>query len=139
MGEDALLWNETAGAFDARHGTSQANRISNIADGVLPHDAVNLGQLQTVAAVASTAQSAADHAGLLPITRRRQPMTPKPLPILPRIAQTEHSQRRTGPARNWQAWVLTKPFWVGSKMPERRLQAPWVGGNHQHGWPHHSA
>ncbi|WP_436040124.1 hypothetical protein, partial [Brucella pseudogrignonensis] len=62
LGEDALLWNETAGAFDARHGTSQANRISNIADGVLPHDAVNLGQLQTVAAVASTAQSAADNA-----------------------------------------------------------------------------
>jgi autotransporter adhesin len=62
LGEDALLWNETTGAFDARHGTSQTNKISNIADGVLTHDAVNLGQLQTVAAAASTAQSAADTA-----------------------------------------------------------------------------
>ncbi len=62
LGEDALLWNETAGAFDARHGSSETSKISNIADGVLVKDAVNLGQLQTVAAVANTAQTAADSA-----------------------------------------------------------------------------
>ncbi|MGW6780277.1 YadA-like family protein, partial [Brucella pseudogrignonensis] len=48
--------------FDARHGTSDTSKISNIADGVLTHDAVNVGQLQVVASAASTAQSAADGA-----------------------------------------------------------------------------
>ncbi len=62
LGEDALLWNQSVGAFDARHGTSDTSKISNIADGVLTHDAVNVGQLQVVASAASTAQSAADGA-----------------------------------------------------------------------------
>ncbi|MEG7381999.1 hypothetical protein V5785_22560, partial [Bacillus subtilis] len=62
LGEDALLWNQTAGAFDARHGTSDTSKISNIADGVLTNDAVNVGQLQVVASAASTAQAAADGA-----------------------------------------------------------------------------
>ncbi|MCZ7469144.1 YadA-like family protein [Agrobacterium sp. O3.4] len=62
LGEDSLLWNQTSGAFDARHGTSATSKISNIADGVLVNDAVNVGQLQTVALAASTAQTAADAA-----------------------------------------------------------------------------
>ncbi len=62
LGEDALLWNETAGAFDASHGTSATNNISNVADGVLVNDAVNVGQLKTVASAASTAQITADAA-----------------------------------------------------------------------------
>ncbi|MCZ7483150.1 YadA-like family protein [Rhizobium rhizogenes] len=62
LGEDSLLWNQTSGAFDARHGTSATSKISNIADGVLVNDAVNVGQLQTVALAASTAQIAADAA-----------------------------------------------------------------------------
>jgi autotransporter adhesin len=52
--QDALLFDSIAGAYNARRsGIDQ--RITGVADGVLANDAVNLGQLNAVAAAAANA------------------------------------------------------------------------------------
>ncbi|EDH3991751.1 hypothetical protein GDH60_14160, partial [Salmonella enterica subsp. enterica] len=48
--DDALLWDEDKGAFNAAHGTETASRITNVADGDISatsKDAVNGSQLNT--------------------------------------------------------------------------------------------
>ena len=50
LGEDSLLWNATAGAFSAAHGTEATSKITNVKDGDLTAgstDAVNGSQLKT--------------------------------------------------------------------------------------------
>jgi autotransporter adhesin len=59
---DSLLWDQGAGAFSAAHGADAPNRIVNLAAGQAASDAVNKGQLDTVAQVADTAQSDATKA-----------------------------------------------------------------------------
>lgn len=49
VASDALMWDPTAnngaGAYSARHGTTSSNKITNVADGSDPTDAVNVEQL----------------------------------------------------------------------------------------------
>jgi len=49
VASDALMWdpaaNNGSGAYSARHGTTGSNRITNVADGSDPTDAVNVEQL----------------------------------------------------------------------------------------------
>ena len=50
LGDDSLLWNATAGAFSAAHGTEATSKITNVKDGDLTAgstDAVNGSQLKT--------------------------------------------------------------------------------------------
>ncbi|MES1817832.1 YadA-like family protein [Escherichia coli] len=50
LGDDSLLWNATAGAFSAAHGTDATSKITNVKDGDLTAgstDAVNGSQLKT--------------------------------------------------------------------------------------------
>ncbi|MGS8381157.1 YadA-like family protein [Escherichia coli] len=50
LGDDSLLWNDTAGAFSAAHGTDATSKITNVKDGDLTAgstDAVNGSQLKT--------------------------------------------------------------------------------------------
>ncbi|MDB7141018.1 YadA-like family protein [Escherichia coli] len=50
LGDDSLLWNATAGAFSAAHGTDATSKITNVTDGDLTAgstDAVNGSQLKT--------------------------------------------------------------------------------------------
>ncbi|EPU3562967.1 YadA-like family protein [Escherichia coli] len=50
LGEDALKWDDAAGAFTAAHGTNAANKITNVTAGELSDtstDAVNGSQLKT--------------------------------------------------------------------------------------------
>ena len=50
LGDDSLLWNATAGAFSAAHGTEATSKITNVKDGGLTAgstDAVNGSQLKT--------------------------------------------------------------------------------------------
>ncbi|AVJ15317.1 hemagglutinin [Escherichia coli] len=50
LDDDALLWNETAGAFSAAHGTDATSKITNVTAGELSDtstDAVNGSQLKT--------------------------------------------------------------------------------------------
>ncbi|MCB6986780.1 YadA-like family protein [Escherichia coli] len=50
LGDDSLLWNATAGAFSAAHGTDATSKITNVNDGDLTAgstDAVNGSQLKT--------------------------------------------------------------------------------------------
>ena len=50
LGEDALAWDDASGAFTAKHGTDDTNKISNVKDGDLTvdsKDAVNGSQLKT--------------------------------------------------------------------------------------------
>ncbi len=58
LGNDALLWDPTAnggtGAYNAKHGGTGPNKITNVADGTAPNDAVNLSQLQAAQAAATT-------------------------------------------------------------------------------------
>ncbi|AMG39635.2 hypothetical protein AL504_28730 [Achromobacter xylosoxidans] len=60
--DDSLLWDQGAQAFSASHGGASPNRIINVADGQADTDAVNKGQLDTVAQAAGAARSAADTA-----------------------------------------------------------------------------
>ncbi|MFJ3464407.1 hypothetical protein [Achromobacter spanius] len=59
---DSLLWDEGAQAFSAAHDAAAPNRIVNVAAGVAASDAVNKGQLDTVAQAASDAQQTAENA-----------------------------------------------------------------------------
>jgi trimeric autotransporter adhesin len=45
--QDALQWNPTLGAYDASHGGSAPQKISNLAQGVQGTDAVNVDQLNS--------------------------------------------------------------------------------------------
>ncbi|WP_048901421.1 hypothetical protein, partial [Escherichia coli] len=48
LGDDSLLWNATAGAFSAAHGTDATSKITNVTAGDLTAgstDAVNGSQL----------------------------------------------------------------------------------------------
>ncbi|MGS6822345.1 hypothetical protein ABFO04_25330, partial [Escherichia coli] len=50
LGDDSLLWNKTAGAFSAAHGTDATSKITNVKAGDLTAgstDAVNGSQLKT--------------------------------------------------------------------------------------------
>ncbi len=47
--KDALQWNPAIGAYDASHGGSGPQRITNVANGSEANDAVNLSQLNAVA------------------------------------------------------------------------------------------
>ena len=50
LGEDALAWDDASGAFTAKHGTDDTNKITNVKDGDLTvdsKDAVNGSQLKT--------------------------------------------------------------------------------------------
>ncbi|EKS5495419.1 YadA-like family protein [Escherichia coli] len=50
LGDDSLLWNDTAKAFSAAHGTDATSKITNVKDGDLTagsSDAVNGSQLKT--------------------------------------------------------------------------------------------
>ncbi|HBV0511562.1 TPA: hypothetical protein MDL36_005035, partial [Escherichia coli] len=50
LGDDSLLWNATAGAFSAAHGTDATSKITNVTAGDLTAgstDAVNGSQLKT--------------------------------------------------------------------------------------------
>ncbi|MBY7362863.1 YadA-like family protein [Escherichia ruysiae] len=50
LGADALAWDDTSGAFTAKHGTEATNKITNVKDGDLTvdsKDAVNGSQLKT--------------------------------------------------------------------------------------------
>ncbi|MGE2766834.1 hypothetical protein ACQHMR_22100, partial [Escherichia coli] len=50
LGADALAWDDTSGAFTAKHGTEATNKITNVKDGELDAastDAVNGSQLKT--------------------------------------------------------------------------------------------
>ncbi|MBB7915489.1 hypothetical protein HEL46_023330, partial [Escherichia coli] len=50
LGDDSLLWNKTAGAFSAAHGTDATSKITNVTAGNLTAgstDAVNGSQLKT--------------------------------------------------------------------------------------------
>ncbi|HBN6384002.1 TPA: YadA-like family protein [Escherichia coli] len=50
LGDDSLLWNKTAGAFSAAHGTDATSKITNVKAGDLTAgstDAVNSSQLKT--------------------------------------------------------------------------------------------
>ena len=51
---DSLLWDSALGAYSANHGGTGPNRISNVANGVAPNDAVNVSQLNAAAAAAAT-------------------------------------------------------------------------------------
>ncbi|QQB32467.1 YadA-like family protein [Achromobacter deleyi] len=57
--DDSLLWDEGAQAFSASHGGASPNRVINVAEGQARTDAVNVGQLHTVAQVADAAGNAA--------------------------------------------------------------------------------
>ncbi|WP_285183737.1 hypothetical protein, partial [Mycobacterium tuberculosis] len=54
---DSLLWDADAGAFSAAHGGESPNRLVNLAAGQAATDAVNKGQLDTVAQTAESARS----------------------------------------------------------------------------------
>ncbi|MDR0184693.1 ESPR-type extended signal peptide-containing protein [Lysobacter arvi] len=43
---DALAWNATTGAYDAKHGTATTSKITNVKAGTADTDAVNLAQLK---------------------------------------------------------------------------------------------
>ncbi|HAO9171112.1 TPA: adhesin [Escherichia coli] len=50
LGDDSLLWNATAGAFSAAHGTDATSKITNVANGAISatsSDAINGSQLYT--------------------------------------------------------------------------------------------
>lgn len=46
--DDALLWDDTAGAYSAAHGDQATSRITNVASAINGDDAVNLDQLDAV-------------------------------------------------------------------------------------------
>ena len=58
---DSLQWDQDADAFSASHGGQSPNRVVNLADGQARTDAINKGQLDTVAQTAAgAARTAAD-------------------------------------------------------------------------------
>ncbi|QQB32468.1 YadA-like family protein [Achromobacter deleyi] len=68
--DDSLLWDEGAQAFSASHGGASPNRVINVAEGQARTDAVNVGQLDTVAQAADAARSSADNAQRTAATAR---------------------------------------------------------------------
>ncbi|MFY1989183.1 YadA-like family protein [Achromobacter xylosoxidans] len=60
--DDSLLWDADAGAFSAAHGGTAPNRIVDVAAGQAETDAVNKGQLDSVAQTATAARTTADEA-----------------------------------------------------------------------------
>ncbi|MCV5434208.1 hypothetical protein OFN37_34400, partial [Escherichia coli] len=41
LGEDALKWDDAAGAFTAAHGTNATNKISNVQAGIVSSDSTD--------------------------------------------------------------------------------------------------